>query len=265
MTTGADLLILAVDEQRGTVRAPSQLGFALAAAELVDLASARRIEVVDGQIHVVERLRLGDPVLDAALSRLEADPEGTTLDGWIGLRAPNRVAVHISALLESGELTGTLVRLSVDTPPRPSGLRVANAGRRRALVERLTDAARPGIELEDKAFGALAYSALLPDALLSGLRKGRTAKRLKELAGWFTDTWRYLPGCPEELALGDADVEPGGVNPAHDEPWRLSVRLAVQVAVTRAEEITRKDEGTGRLSKDVQNAWLLEMTLDNNL
>lgn len=125
MALGADLLILAVDAPRGTVRMPVQLGFALAAAELVDLASARRIEAADGRIQVTEQLRTGDPVLDETLRRLAGDPKGSAIDHWITMHAPDRVQVHIAALLQSGELHGKLVSTRLNVPPEPRGLRVA--------------------------------------------------------------------------------------------------------------------------------------------
>jgi Golgi phosphoprotein 3 GPP34 len=267
MSTGADLLVLAVAvaAPRGTVRMPVQLGFALAAAELVDLASVRRVEAVDGRIHVVERLRTGDAVLDDTLGRLARDPKGPTIDGWISMWAVDRVQVHIAALLESGELTGRLLATRLDAPPEPSGLRVADPSRLKTLAEKLVDVAQHEAALEDDAFGALAHAADLPAKVLSGMTKHSTAKHLKELAGWFTDTWRYLPGCAEELALGDADVEPGGINPAYDELWRLLIRLAVSEAVNRAEAKTRKSVSDNGLPKDVSNAALLSYAVDRHL
>ena len=70
MTLGADLVTLAVDETRGEVHFPAQLAYTLAAAELVDLAKARRIEAVGSELRVVEELRTGDPILDQTLGRL---------------------------------------------------------------------------------------------------------------------------------------------------------------------------------------------------
>jgi Golgi phosphoprotein 3 (GPP34) len=244
---------------------PTQLGFTLAAAELVDLACVRRIEAVDGHIHVVERLRTGDPVLDDTLHRLAEQPKGPAIDSWIALREADRVLVHVAALLESGELTGKLVRLRLNAPAQPAGLQVADPDRRAALAEKLAHIAEHEVDLEDDAFGALAHAADLPAHVLSGLTKHHTAEKLKELAGWFTDTGRYLPGCPEELALGDADVEPGGINPAYDEPWRLLIRLAVQEAVKLAEAVTRQSVIENGLSRDVANAALLAYLYNNNL
>jgi len=162
---------------------PVQLGFALAAAELVDLASARRIEAADGHIDVTERLRTGDRVLDETLHRLTADSKGPAIDQWIAMHAPDRVSVHIAALLESGELSGKLVSTRLNTPPEPHGLRVADPGRRAALAERLVDVAQHEVELEDDAFGALAHAAGLPEHVLTGMTKHRVADQLKDLAG----------------------------------------------------------------------------------
>jgi len=219
---------------------PEHLPFVLAAAELVDLACRRRVEAVDGRIRVVEELRTGDPVLDATLARLAARRTRPEIDEWIRWSAADRVQAHIAALLESGELSGRLISIRLDEPPQPMGLRIADPRRRAALAERLVNITRTDLELDDEAFGALAQAAGLPALVLSGLTKYRVAKYLKGLAGWFADTWRYLPGCPDELALGDADVEPGGVNPARDEPQRLLIRLAVQQAVKLCVAKTRK-------------------------
>jgi hypothetical protein len=244
---------------------PIQLGFALAASELVDLAYVRRVEAVDGRIHVVERLHTGDPVLDGTLDRLAEEPKGPAIGDWIALWAADRVPVHLAAMIESGELAGKLVRLRMDAPAEPFGLRVADTHRREVLVDKLEYVADHEVELEDDAFGALAHAADLPVHVLPGLAKHRKAERLKKLAGWFTDTSRYLPGCPPELALGDADVEPGGTNPAYDESWRLLIRLAVGEAVKRAEAVTRQSVRENGLSRDVSNAALLAYTLNNRL
>ncbi|MGH6656114.1 MAG: GPP34 family phosphoprotein [Actinocrinis sp.] len=122
MTSGADLVLLAVDAGRGGVRLERQLGFALAAAELVDLASARRVEAVDRRIAVTERLRTGDLILDETLDRLGEDPKGYPVGDWIAMRAPDRVRAHVVALMESGDLSGRLVTTRIGARPEPFGL-----------------------------------------------------------------------------------------------------------------------------------------------
>lgn len=265
MTLGADLVVMAVDETRGEIRFATQLGYVLAAAELVDLAKARRIEAAGSGIRLVEELRTGDPVLDKTLGQLAAGFKGQSIGSWIDLAAPDRLAVHLAAMIGSGELEGRLVRPSLDSPARPVGLRVADSGRRKLLVEKLVAVALYESALEDDAFGALAFAAEQTAHIAPLRSKVRVQKRLKELTSWFADTWRYLPGVPDELALGDDDVEPGGVNPVDDEPWRLLIRLAVHEATKRAAERTRKSESDNGLSKDVRNAALLAAAWEHGL
>lgn len=242
MSTGADLLLLAVDSSSGTVRQPHRLGVALAAAELVDLAATRRIEVADGRIHVTEHLRTGDPVLDDTLHRLVGDPEDPDLDSWVGTRATDRIPAYVAAHFEAGRLAGKLVSLRVQDPARPVGLRLVDRQGRDDLVDKLVFVARHDVELQDDAFGALAHVAGLPERVVYGFARSRTATQLKDLAEWFADTWRYLPGCPADLALGDEALPIGEIHPAREAPWRLAIRLAVQEAVRRAPAMARMDE-----------------------
>jgi hypothetical protein len=265
MTLGADLLVLAIDETRGCVRFEEQLGFALAAAELVDLARTRRIEAAEQAIVVTEGLRTGDPVLDDALARLGPAPKQYTVSGWIAMQSVGRVTAHLEAMMRSGEVEGRLTRLSLNAPSRVTRLRVSDQDRRRRLLEKLIDAVRYEAPLEDKAFAALAKAAEIPARLLTGRNRHRVEKGLKALLPWFADTYRYLPAVAQELALGDDDVEEGGVNPAYDEPWRVLTRLAVAEAVRSAQSVTRRSERENGLSNDVRNAELLAYAWDNHL
>lgn len=265
MTLGADLVALAVDETRGEIHFAAQLGYVLAAAELVDLAKARRIEAVGTGIRVVEELRTGDSVLDNTLARLAAGFKEQSIGAWIDLVAPDRVAVHVAAMIESGELQGRLPGMSPDSPPRPVGLRVLDPGRRKLVLEKLVQVALYESTLEDDAYGALAFAAEQTAHIASTRTKGRAQKRLKELTSWFSDTWRYLPGVPDELALGDDDLEPGEINPADEEPWRLLIRLAVFEATKRAAQRTRKSESDNGLSNDVRNAALMAYAWNHGL
>lgn len=265
MTIGADLVVLAVDATRGYVRLEQQLGFALAAADLVDLARARRIEVAEGTLVVIEALRTGDPVLDDTLAQLGAAPKCYSISDWIALNAANRVTAHLAAMIRAGELEGRMTSVSLNSPARPIGLRLVDPDRRRQLIKKLADAVLYEAPLEDEAFAALAKAADIPTHVLAGRVHHRVEKGLKPLLAWFTDTWRYLPGVAEELALGDEDVEEGGINPAYEEPWRLLIRLAVAEALKLAPRITRKSESENGLSKDVENAALLAYVWEHGL
>lgn len=265
MTVGADLVVLSVDETRGNIRLATQLGFALAAAELVDLAVRRRIEWVRGTIHVVEALRTGDAVLDAALASLGADRKDITISDWVAFQSGGTVVAHLEAMLESGELEGRMRRVRLDAPAEPVGLRLADSGRRGQLIEKLVDAVLYEAPLEHEAFAALAQGADIPGHILSGRTKHHVEKEIKSLLSWFGDTWRFLPGVSEEFALGDDDIEDGDVNPVRDEPWRLLIRLAVAEALKRTLAVTRKSTSESGLSKDVQTAAFMAYAWDHHL
>lgn len=198
---GPDLLLLAVDEDRRTVHRPEQLGFALAAAEVIELATSHRLEA-DGdgdgnsvrvRVRVVESLHTGDAILDETLDALKAmldaaQPGDEPLQpaDWIVARAPDRAAAHAAALIESGALRGKVLRTGIGRPAKPFGLEVIDRARRKELISRLAQAADTADPL-DRAFGALAQAADLGAHTL-GRRDRRVKKRLAELAHWFDST-----------------------------------------------------------------------------
>lgn len=197
MGMGADLLLLAVDEDRRTVHRPEQLGFALAAAEMIELATSHRLEAdSDGDgdgVRVVESLHTGDAILDETLDALKAmldaaQPGDEPLQpaDWIVARAPDRAATHAAALIESGALRGKVLRTGIGQPAKPFGLEVVDRARRKELISRLAQAADTADPL-DRAFGALAQAADLGAHTLSR-RDRRVKKRLAELAHWFDST-----------------------------------------------------------------------------
>ena len=236
MGMGADLVLLAVDEKRGTIRAGKGLGPALAAAEVVDLAVARRIEAaVNQDIKVTEPLRTGDPLLDATLAAIAAEPAGHQVGGWVRHNARELVNRYIDTMLASGELLGRATTPAEPGPVRYSGLRSADPARPAALADRLAAiaTAEDEVRLPDEAFAALAHAAGISDHVLSA-RQRQARRRLKDLAGWFADTPRYLPDFQGLADLGDEDLAEGDVNPGAEQPWRLAVRLAVGEAVTQA-------------------------------
>jgi Golgi phosphoprotein 3 (GPP34) len=238
MTTGVDLVILAVDEKHGTVRQGRQLGFALAAAEVVDLAVSRRIgAAVNQDLKVSESLRTGDPLLDATLAAMAAEPAGHRVSGWARRSARNRVNEYVEAMPASGELLEQATTSDKPSPARYSGLRSADPARRDALIDRLAAIATTAdeVSLPGEAFAALAHVAGISDHVLD-LRQRQARRRLKDLAGWFADTTRYLPDFQGHTELGVEDLAAGDVNPAAEQPWRLAIRLAVEGAVVGVKE-----------------------------
>lgn len=228
MGMGADLLVLAVDEERGNVRRPVQVGFALAAAELVELASVRRLDLADTRIRVIERLHTGDAILDEALDALAF--EELRPGDWIAARAPDRVVVYAAALIKSGVLRGTVMRTSLSHPPAPYGLRIAKAASRRESLDLLERAVTAPDTYEEEAFAALAHAADLTARALTGLGKWRERRELKDRADWFA-----------EAAPRRGDRRTGAVpvpdDHTRDESWQLLIRAAVGEAVLMARAI----------------------------
>ena len=231
--------MLAVDERHGTLSQTRRLAFALAGAELVDLAQARRIvATLDARVKVTESLGTGDPVLDATLGVLSSSDDGLPLEDVVAIHLPGRVARQATALLGSSELSGREMTTNLGGQPIYSGLRLTDPARRRELIKRLADVAEGEAGLTLEAFGALAHIAgLSSTALRRGHRRAR--RRLENLADRFGDTWRYLPGCPSEYVLDQDDLAPGQVHPMQEQPWRLAILLAVQEAGRRAAALPR--------------------------
>ncbi|MET9557611.1 GPP34 family phosphoprotein [Streptomyces sp. NPDC006645] len=71
-TLGEQLLLLSLDDESGVEKQPANVAFAIAAASLVELALAGRIEVDGDQVTVLDTAPLADPVLDAALADIDA-------------------------------------------------------------------------------------------------------------------------------------------------------------------------------------------------
>jgi hypothetical protein len=75
VTLGLDVLLLTVDPDLRVVRDREGTGYAMRAADLVELAVARRVEVRGGWIQWLRDLDAqptGEPLLDASLAALAA-------------------------------------------------------------------------------------------------------------------------------------------------------------------------------------------------
>jgi hypothetical protein len=241
--------MLALNPQRGAVRLPVQLGYALAGAELVDLAEQGRIEAAaDGLLRVTDPEPVGDPVLDAALRDLAGLSEaGHGADDWVNESGPERVDAYIGALVESGELRGKARRFGgAGGQVQYSRLRPADKDRRGVLGARLLAAAEDGADLYQRAFGALAHAADIPTDVLR--RYPDAAAALAQRARQFVNT--RLPE-PPESAPEDADSQQGQRDP--QEGRRLVINLAVAAAVEVATSLTSSSQFT--MSRSLSVRW----------
>ncbi|MBQ0829381.1 GOLPH3/VPS74 family protein [Streptomyces tagetis] len=101
-TLGEQLLLLSLDDESGETRELVKVVPAIAAAELVELALAGRIEVTEDEVTVVDATPLGEPVLDAALSTVAGEDEPGRVGDWINVLKADAVPRTIAGLVGKG-------------------------------------------------------------------------------------------------------------------------------------------------------------------
>ncbi|MEZ3181228.1 GPP34 family phosphoprotein [Streptomyces pimonensis] len=101
-TLGEQLLLLSLDDASGTARESAKVAPAIAAAELVELALAGRIDVTDDTVTVVDATPPGEPALDAALDAVAARQRPSGTKDWINRLKRDAVARANTGLIEKG-------------------------------------------------------------------------------------------------------------------------------------------------------------------
>ncbi|MBT2409865.1 GPP34 family phosphoprotein [Streptomyces sp. ISL-12] len=101
-TLGEQLLLLSLDDESGTAAEPAKVAPAVAAAALVELALARRIDVTDDMVTVVDATPLGEPALDAALDAVVGRQEPGGTKDWIHRLRTDAVARARASLIAKG-------------------------------------------------------------------------------------------------------------------------------------------------------------------
>jgi hypothetical protein len=103
-----ELLLLSHDDGDGTFELPdSTRDVALAAAVLMDLALLDRVDTDVENGIIVNPAPTGEPVLDAALARLQSESPDGTLAEWLSLLADDGPAIRdgaVARLVERGIL-----------------------------------------------------------------------------------------------------------------------------------------------------------------
>src|SRR5580693_10337920 len=95
VTMGLDILLLSVDPHLRIVREREYTGYAMRAADLMELAVARRVETRgrwSKWIHVLDAQPTGEPLLDASLASLATSRKRVAGTDWM-CRQPGRGAV----------------------------------------------------------------------------------------------------------------------------------------------------------------------------
>ena len=85
LTMLEEVVLLAVDEQTGSLRSTREFGtaYALVGAVFFDLGLARRIDTDTEAIRIVDRAPTGNTTLDRVLAEMAAKPHLSTVRQWI--------------------------------------------------------------------------------------------------------------------------------------------------------------------------------------
>lgn len=96
---GEELLLLAVDDERGTMSAAAAatIGYGLAGALLLDLTLAGRLTTAGQTLVVADATPTGDDLLDDALARIAGARRGRDARHWVG--DLSRAVPHLKARL----------------------------------------------------------------------------------------------------------------------------------------------------------------------
>lgn len=186
MTMGDDLLLLAVVPRWGRIRirGEGRVGFALRAAELVDLSLAGRIVVGTRRIEVLDSRRVGTPRLSNVLNALATAAPPHSVESWLR-RTPRSLTTEYLSRLEDQRTVRVRRRRDSSGRTRHRILSV-DLPLRRALVARLDTAVRAGSATStagsDVALAVLAQAAGISAAVYPGLRGVAGRRRMAALA-----------------------------------------------------------------------------------
>ena len=161
VTLALDILLLSVDPDLRVVREREYTGYAMRAADLIELTVARRV-ATRGRwvtwIHVLDAGPTGEPLLDASLASLTASRKRIDPTSWM-CRQPGRGAVTDGlALLEAQEAVRLYPRRlnSRRTLIEPELLDPARQAQVRARLDRFT-AAGAAADVLDWALAGLVH------------------------------------------------------------------------------------------------------------
>ena len=220
-TLGEDLVLLAIEPDRGTIAARNRLPYGLRGSELVRLAASGRVGITRDRIVVLDGQPTGDAQLDAALAGLAGARRPPRAKTWVGHPGSHIVETYLARLAAAGAIREDRRALLGFIP----ALRwqIADTGRAadaRARLDAIARATGP-VGTAQAAFAGLASASGLGPVLYPGLAHRHLRKRLEQIA-------------KGELTQGAGAAQAAQATRATDAAARAAVQSATDAATSAA-------------------------------
>ncbi|HEX2149986.1 MAG TPA: GPP34 family phosphoprotein [Actinomycetota bacterium] len=180
----AEILLLALDDEKGSVGTgvSSTLDTALAGAQLLDLAIAKRITIEDKRVIPLDGPPLDDPVLDAALTRILQESKPKKAESIIPKLTKGLRKRLLAQLADEGVVRADLKKIlgfiPINRYPEMDG----------SVEEKLRERLRRVILLDEvpdertASLAAVIQAADLESLILNRQERKASKERLKDLA-----------------------------------------------------------------------------------
>jgi hypothetical protein len=181
-TLGDDLVLLAIEPDRGTIAARNRLPYGLRGSELVRLAASGRVGITSDRIVVLDARPTGDDRLDAALASLAGARRPPKPKAWVGHPGSQIVDAYLARLAAAGVIREDRRMLLGFIPAlRWQIADAARAADTRARLDAIVYAGGP-VDTAQAAFAGLASASGLGPVLYPGMAHRHLRKRLEQIA-----------------------------------------------------------------------------------
>jgi hypothetical protein len=173
-----DILLLAI-RPNGSLSVWTKLPFAVSGSELVRLAAAGRVDIVEDRIVVLDQGFTGDPLLDAALHSMQRRRYRTK--AWVALSRKRLESSYLARLEAFGVVRSEVRRFLIFSVTKWYAVDNARVGAARARLDGIVRSTGP-ISADQAAFAGLVHAIGLDAVLYPGRAGGPARERLKQVA-----------------------------------------------------------------------------------
>jgi len=234
-TLGEDIVLLAIRPD-GRLSHWDKLRFALSGSELVRLVAARKIDLVDKRIAVVDPIPPHDPFLAAALADIRGAKRPPRATEWVAKRGLSLVDAYLAQLTAAGTIRAERRKVLGLIPT--TRWYIVDAARQAAVRARLDEIARGSgpVDTAQAALGGLVHSVQLDRALYPG-PDGRVARdRLEQAAKQAGGAGTGLASAPGTAMQAAAEAvivaSQAAVQASIDAAVQASIQASIDAAVS---------------------------------